>query len=280
MNIFEDLEILTVTFKSEHIIENCLSTIDTNFKVTIVENSNNSDFKKKMEERKNTTCILANENIGFGSAFNLGAKQISSKYILHINPDVKINSEIIKKLYENAVKIENLGILSPLETSVGLKNNNLEKTNNIVETEWVRGFVMLINNKNCKPSNYFDENIYLYLEEIDLCKRLTKDYNKKIYLIPSIEVEHYGGKSHNPVYAEKMELQRNWHYMWSLFYFSKKHYGLFNAYKTTLKKFFSSLIKCCFYFFYNKKNFLKYKHRFLGLLNSYLGNKSYFRIKL
>ena len=42
MNIFEDLEILTVTFKSEHIIENCLSTIDTNFKVTIVENSNNS----------------------------------------------------------------------------------------------------------------------------------------------------------------------------------------------------------------------------------------------
>ena len=58
------------------------------------------------------------------------------------------------------------------------------------------------------------------------------------------------------------------------------HYGIFNAYKTTLKKFFSSLIKCCFYFFYNKKNFLKYKHRFLGLLNSYLGNKSYFRIKL
>ena len=75
MNIFEDLEILTVTFKSEHIIENCLSTIDTNFKVTIVENSNNSDFKKKMEKRKNTTCILANENIGFGSAFNLGANK-------------------------------------------------------------------------------------------------------------------------------------------------------------------------------------------------------------
>ena len=32
-----------------------------------------------------------------------------------------------------------------------------------------------------------------------------------------------------------MEIQRNWHYMWSLFYFSKKHYGLLHAYKTTLK---------------------------------------------
>tara|TARA_Y100000590_G_scaffold384622_1_gene456120 strand:+ start:200 stop:1042 length:843 start_codon:yes stop_codon:yes gene_type:complete len=280
MNIYEDLEILTVTFKSEHIIESCLSNIDSNFKVTVVENSNNLNFKKKMEERKNTRCILANENIGFGSAFNLGAKNINSKYILHINPDVKIDSEIIKKLYQSAIKIENLGILSPLEIAVGVKNNNLVDTNKIVETEWVRGFVMLINNINCKPSNYFDENIYLYLEEIDLCKRLKKEYNKKIYLIPGIQVEHYGGKSHNPVHAEKMELQRNWHYMWSLFYFSKKHYGIFNAYKTTLKKFFSSIFKCCFYYFYSKKNFLKYKHRFLGLLSSYLGNKSNFRIKL
>ena len=46
-NIYEDLEILTVTFKSEHIIESCLSKINENFKVTIVENSDNLEFKKK-----------------------------------------------------------------------------------------------------------------------------------------------------------------------------------------------------------------------------------------
>ena len=117
MNIYEDLEILTVTFKSEHIIESCLSNIDSNFKVTVVENSNNLNFKKKMEERKNTTCILANENIGFGSAFNLGAKQISSKYILHINPDVKINSETIKETntvnLEDRKEIQSKNILDP-----------------------------------------------------------------------------------------------------------------------------------------------------------------------
>jgi len=277
-NIYENLEILTVTFKSEHIIESCLSKIDERFKVTIVENSDNLEFKRKMEKRKNAKCILANENLGFGSAFNLGAKNIKSKYILHINPDVKIDNIVIEKLYKEATNIEDLAILSPLESEVG-KINGLNNTNSIVDAEYVRGFVMLINNENCKASNYFDENFFLYLEEIDLCKRLKED-NKKICLISSIKVEHYGGKSHNPIYAEKMEIQRNWHYLWSLFYFSKKHYGIFYAYRKTLKKFISALIKLIFYYFFNKKKFLIYKHRFLGLLNSYLGRKSSFRVIL
>jgi len=277
-NIYENLEILTVTFKSEHIIESCLSKIDENFKVTIVENSDNLEFKKKMEKRKNAKCILANENLGFGSAFNLGAKNINSKYILHINPDVIIDNIVIEKLYKEATNIEDLAILSPLESEVG-KIKSLTDNNIIVDAEYVRGFVMLINNENCKASNYFDEKIFLYLEEIDLCKRLKAD-NKKICLIPTIKVEHYGGKSHNPIYAEKMEIQRNWHYLWSLFYFSKKHYGFFYAYRKTLKKFISAFIKSIFYYFFNKKKYLIYKHRFLGLLNSYLGRKSSFRVIL
>ena len=277
-NIYEDLEILTVTFKSEHIIESCLSKIDERFKVTIVENSDNLEFKRKMERRKNVKCILANKNLGFGSAFNLGAKNINSKYILHINPDVKIDNIVIEKLYKEATNIKDLAILSPLESEVG-KINSLNNTNNIIDAEYVRGFVMLINNENCKTSNYFDENFFLHLEEIDLCKRLKED-NKKICLMPSIKVEHYGGKSHNPIYAEEMEIQRNWHYLWSLFYFSKKHYGIFYAYRKTLKKFISALIKLIFYYFFNKKKYLIYKHRFLGLLNSYLGRKSSFRVIL
>ena len=277
-NIYDNLEILTVTFKSEHIIESCLSNIDDNFKITIVENSDNLEFKRKMEKRKNIKCILANENLGFGSAFNLGAKNIHSKYILHINPDVKIDNIVIEKLYKEATNIEGLAILSPLESEVG-KINSLNNTNNIIDAEYVRGFVMLINNENCKASNYFDENFFLYLEEIDLCKRLYQ-IKKKICLIPSISVEHFGGKSHNPIYSEKMEVQRNWHYLWSLFYFSKKHHGIFFAYKNTIKKFFSALIKCCFFYFFNKKKYLIYKHRFLGLLYSYLGKKSSFRVKI
>ena len=135
---------------------------------------------------------------------------------------------------------------------------------------------MMINNFNCKKTKYFDDKFFLYLEEIDLCIRLRK-IKKLICLAPNIFVKHLGGKSHSNKFSKKMEMQRNWHYLWSLFYFTKKHHGLIQAYKLTLKKFLSALVKSLFYFFINQKKHIKYRYRFLGLLNSYLGNNSKFR---
>ena len=274
--IYQDLEILTITYKSDHIIEKCLSKIDDNFKITVVENSNNHLFKEKIEKRKNTKCILSNSNLGFGSAFNIGAKQINSKYIFHLNPDVSVNTEIIFKLYNIANQIDDLGIISPKESheKTTILNKNRD---DFIEVDYIKGFVMLINNFNCKSSNYFDENFFLYLEEIDLCKRL-KEAKQKICIAPNVYVRHFAGQSHSPKYSEQMEIQRNWHYMWSLFYFNKKHKGYLSAYGITFGKFISAFFKTMFFFMINKKKYHIYKHRFLGLLSSYLNRKSKFRI--
>ena len=116
-NVFNELEILTITYKSHEIIEKSLSKINKKFKITVVENSADKKFKKKIENYKNRKCVLTGYNLGFGAAFNIGARKIKSKYILHINPDTFINNKIIYELYKTAQKIKNLGILSPIETS-------------------------------------------------------------------------------------------------------------------------------------------------------------------
>ena len=274
--IYQELEILTITYKSDHIINKCLSNIDANFKITVVENSNNKEFKERIEKRKNTRCILSGSNLGFGSAFNIGAKQIDTKYIFHLNPDVLVTNNIIIKMYEIAKNIKNLGIISANETN---KTSEIKKDFNhdFIEVDHVKGFVMLINNENCKPSEYFDENFFLYLEEIDLCKRL-RFINKKICLASNIFVTHFAGRSHDPSFSEKMEIQRNWHYMWSLFYFNKKHKGKFYGFKITIRKFISAFFKTLIYYIINRRKYLIYKHRFLGLLNGYFNKKSKFRI--
>ena len=239
-DIYKEVEILTVTYRSNHIIDQSLSNISENFRITVVENSNDINFKNKIEVKKNNKCILSGENLGFGKAFNLGAKSIKSKYIFHFNPDALINDSIIYKMYELSKNI-NFGIISAQETNdstkIELKNNN-----NFKEVESVKGFVMFINNEECKETNYFDENFFLYLEEIDLCKRL-REKGKKILLAKNILVKHLGGKSHNPIYEEKMEIQRNWHYLWSLFYFQKKTLWNFSCLQKNFKKIYISFFK-------------------------------------
>ena len=273
-NIFKDVELLTITYKSSHIIFKSLKNINKNFKITIVENSKNANLKKKLNKIKNVNCVLTGKNLGFGKAFNIGANLIKSKYILHFNPDAFINNDVIKKLYQISKK-KKFAIISTNETSgiTRIDNKNYEE---LKEVSSVKGFVMFINNSFCKKVNYFDENFFLYLEEIDLCKRVNK-IGGRIYLAKNIFVKHIGGKSHNPKYMYQMELQRNWHYLWSLFYFTKKHKNTFYAYKVTLRKFISSFLKLNLYFFINKKKYMIYKCRFLGLLNSYLGKESSYR---
>ena len=136
---------------------------------------------------------------------------------------------------------------------------------------------MFFNMKNLKKSNFFDDNFFLYLEEIDLCKRVRL-MDAKIFIDPSIKVEHSGGSSHVSEINKSMELSRNWHWMWSSFYFNKKHYGYLSALIKIFPKFFSSLFKFIFYLIIFKKNKSDiYKHRLLGIINSVLLKKSWYR---
>ena len=276
--IHKYLEILSVSYNSEHLIDNFLKQFDKRFKITLVENSNNFSLKNNLEKKfKNLNVIISGRDLGFGTAFNLGIKKIASKYVLHLNPDVKINQINIYKLFNFLEQHPSAAVVSPREM-LEKKKKKLKNQQVFFEVESVKGFAMMLNVQNCKKTNFFDEKFFLYMEDIDFCKRL-KFLNKKIYLLESAEAFHLGGKSHNPKLNFKMELERNWHFMWSLYYFNKKHYGRFFAIKVTLKKFITSFLKQYLYFVLkNKKKHLIYKFRFEGLLNSYLNKKSFLRL--
>ena len=69
----ENITIVITSFKSEETINDCLSSIDKKCRVILVENSNNFDFKKKIESNfKNVECILSGENLGYSKANNIG----------------------------------------------------------------------------------------------------------------------------------------------------------------------------------------------------------------
>ena len=72
----QNLSIVIVTFKSEVVIHECIKSIDKDIKITVIENSNNTQFKQELElAYSNVSCILSYDNLGMGAGNNLGIKK-------------------------------------------------------------------------------------------------------------------------------------------------------------------------------------------------------------
>ena len=284
----KNLTIIITTFKSEKIVDDCILSVDEKYPIIVVENSDNISFKKNIEDKfKNVRCHLLGKNLGYTQANNKGIKLASTNFVYIINPDVRLEKDTIENLSFELENLKDFSIASPLETT-SLENRNFgffEKNNkkelNLtpLEVDYVDGFSMLINKSKFKDDHFFDENIFIYLEDNDLCKRALEK-GEKIFLIPKSQIKHLGGKSHQDEFIEEMELSRNWHWMWSTFYFNKKHYGYFSALLKTYIIFLKAILKFLFYsILFNKKKKI-YQMRFSGLLNSMLGKSSWYRPKI
>ncbi len=182
-----------------------------------------------------------NENLGFGKANNFGIKKTKTKYIFIMNPDVRFEDNSFENIIE-IIKNEEFSIAAPINVDeIGEFKFNQNK---VLEVNYVKGFAMIMKTSEV-INNLFDENIFLYLEEIDLCKRFKKK-NGRIILI-DVPVKHLGGLSHGSRNDIEMEKSRNWHWMWSKFYYNKKYYGYFYSFFLLLPSFLSSIIKFLLY---------------------------------
>ena len=259
----QNLTIVIVTFKSEKVIHQCLQSINQNIPTIIVENSNNIKFKEELEKKyENLKCILSKSNIGMGSANNIGIKSAETDYVLILNPDVILEANTLDEIFLASKKILKFSILSPISSDTdfpnyGMFNGNkkFENKNTPFEVDYVDGFAMLLNKSKFKNQFYFDENFFLYLENNDLCLRVKKD-GGSIFVLPNAKIRHGGAKGVDPKFKYEIELSRNWHWVWSKFYFNKKHYGTLKAIRELGFSYISSILK---YLFYSvlKNNFKK-----------------------
>ena len=272
--ISSEFTFIITTFRSESLIDECLKDLPKQTKKIIIENSGDINLKKRIENNyENTECFIMTENFGYGKANNFGILKSTTDFIFIINPDTKVTNENFKQII-SILKDKDFAIAAPqiVEKDKVYRQNkdNIE----VKKVDHVPGMAMILNKKKFK-GNYFDENIFLYLEEIDLCKRIL-DQGENILEI-NVEVNHLGNQSHGS-YDLEMEKSRNWHWMWSNFYYYKKHHNYFYSFLKTLPNFISSGSKFIYYkISNNEKKKWQYKMRFLGLLNSYMLKKSFYR---
>ena len=285
----QNLTVIIVTFMSENVIHNCIKSLPDDIKIIIVDNSNNKNFKDSIEKKyKNIKCILSKKNLGMGAGNNFGLEKVDTDYALILNPDVVLEENTLDEIFLASRTIDEFAAIAPISKlddhpNYKLNQNQALNLSEPFQVDCIDGYAMILNLKklnnlnNFLNSKYFDENIFMYLENDDLCKRIT-DNKGKIFIIPKAKINHIGGGAVNSKYKIQIELSRNWHWMWSKFYFNKKHKGFVRALIIGFPSFLSAILKFIFYLvFKNKYKKEIYLHRASGYFNALIGNKSYYR---
>ena len=279
---YNQITVGIVTFKSESVIFNCLKSIKKIKNIIIFDNSNDKLLKIKIKKRyPKIKIFLSKKNLGYGAANNKIIKKSKTPYIFILSPDVILQKDCEKNLIQSIDNLkEEFSIISPVSKikNYGFYKNEIKTKNNILEVDYVDGFAMLINRTKIKNIGMFDDKIFLYTEEIDLCKRLRLA-NQSIYIDKNSKVIHLGAKSTNIGF--EFDKCRNWHWMWSQVYFAKKYSNNFIVYFKFTILLFIQLLKIFFYIIlFNKKEIINKTMRLSGTLNSLLGKSSWYRPKI
>lgn len=228
---------------------------EINFQVIITDNcSENKDFENLKSfcdnsNLPNLKLLKNNINAGFGGGNMYGFKHSNAKYLAFVNNDTLFLNNclaILKNELDNNLSIGIAGaqaykednkflisldhFASPAREIFGRSFLELinpkkypkrkKKYNSPIQVNFVPGSFMFIRVDDFVKVGGFDQQIFLYYEETDLCLRLAK-MNKFAYLIPEAEFIHFHGASTEKSLAIKKELKI------SLLYIMKKHYGNF-----------------------------------------------------
>ncbi|RTY68228.1 MULTISPECIES: glycosyltransferase family 2 protein [unclassified Flavobacterium] len=227
-----DISIIIVNYRGWKALDECLESIDTiisktfSFEVIIVDNfSNDGQFNIFKQKYSKFTFIENTGNNGFSNGCNFGASIATGNHFLFLNPDTKLTLEALEILLETAVSHPEIGILSCLqinENEVFYKQNNLfpalgrffgvsrsifrklnkaklekrfNNNNELFYPDWVTGAVIFISREWFNKIQGWNEDFWLYFEDVALCKKIS-DTDGKVAVTRKATIFHqHGGAS-------------------------------------------------------------------------------------
>lgn len=223
-----DISIIIVNYKSWKHLKNCLNSLKGldeelfAYEIIVVDNdSNDTILESFSKEFSNVHFVLNSGNNGFANGCNFGASHAKGNYLLFLNPDTIANGKALSEMLNFANKKHNVGITSCLQkkASGGYEKSNrtfpkiitlfgltraihriftkkpIENQDEVLYTEWVSGSVVFMSKEWFLQINGWNEDYWMYYEDMDLSKRVQES-NGKVALLKNVEIIHnHGGAS-------------------------------------------------------------------------------------
>ena len=223
--------------------------------IIIVDNASDDGSVEHIRNKFPAIQIVANkENVGFGRANNQALKIAKGKYLLLINPDSIVSEDTFDKMLEFFEKTPEAGlagckILNPDGTLqlacrrsfpgpwtsfckvTGLSNifpqsklfarYNLTylDTEQTYEVDAISGSFMMLKKEVYDKVGGFDEEFFMYGEDLDLCYRIQKT-GYKVFYVHTTQIIHYKGES-----TRRSSLDETKVFYDAMHLFVKKHFS-------------------------------------------------------
>ena len=229
INKIKKISIVLISYNSSKKLVKFIKNIPKQTPILIVDNSKDFELKKIFKKNKNIS-IYFKKNEGYGASINFAVKKISTEYFFVVQPDVRgITKNSLITFYNYAKRLnDKFSVMGPHFRKAPKKGHfqtNLKF--DIKKIHNVHGSTIFFNKKVFLKNNGFDSKIFLYWEETDYTKRaLKKGYSA--YQLNKVKVIHEKGKAvdvKNTQEEQKLIHLYSWHFIWSKYYFFKKHYG-------------------------------------------------------
>lgn len=209
-----------VTYKSNYeelsIVLKCTDESSVE-KIYIVDNSPTDELKTVANLSPKIEYIFGYGNIGYGSAHNIAMKkaiECGAKYHVVINPDISFNKGVIENLTQYMDNNDDIGQLMPkviypdgqiqylckllpspmdligrrfvrIKSYVAKRNYCFEMRGSgydkAINVPFLSGCFMFLRTEAMAKVNGFDDEFFMYCEDIDLCRRIGMVGYRTVY---------------------------------------------------------------------------------------------------
>lgn len=232
-----DVSIIIVNYNTYNLVIDCIESIiaktrQVEYEIIVVDNNSpNRDIEKLNDNFPTVKLILNNENLGFGTANNIGSRKAKGKYLFLLNSDaylidntiysffvymeselkcpsiIACGASLLNSEFDETVSAGNFPSLFQEFSDLGFRhfyknyyNKNLslafsaEGKSQLFEVDYICGANIFINKDVFLDFKGFDEDFFMYFEETDLFFRLNKEGFKSV-ILPKLNIVHLEGGS-------------------------------------------------------------------------------------
>ncbi|HEX21483.1 MAG TPA: glycosyltransferase family 2 protein [Actinobacteria bacterium] len=228
-----DVTIAVINWNTKELLAACLNSLFkaqplVGFEVRVIDNHSTDGSVQLVERDFPQVDIVENAgNLGFAAAANQALRQSSARYVFILNSDTEIEQDTIDILVDFADSHERAAVVGPAlfnaDGSTQITGRNFPSFSDSImhaflgvlwhnnpwsvrykmldwdrrserSVDWVSGAAMFVRREAAQEVNFFDENFFMYVEDLDFCYRLRQK-NWQVYFYPQAKAMHHIGKS-------------------------------------------------------------------------------------